>query len=93
MENVVVRERKVVLRVGGVCTLFFGIMYLAALFSAISDDSGAAAFVALSVFILPFVCLGLYVFLSYFRRRLEFSYKEFTVYSVLRKRDAFLFQK
>ena len=89
MENVVVRERKVVLRVGGVCTLFFGIMYLAALFSAISEHSGAAVFVAISVFILPFVCLGLYVFLSYFRRRLEFSYKEFTVYSVLRKKKVY----
>lgn len=89
MENVVVRERKVVLRVGGVCTLFFGIMYLAALFSAISDHSGAAVFVAISVFILPFVCLGLYVFLSYFRRRLEFSYKEFTVYSVLGKKKVY----
>ena len=89
MENVVVRERKVVLRVGGVCTLFFGIVYLAALFSAISEHSGAAVFVAISVFILPFVCLGLYVFLSYFRRRLEFSYKEFTVYSVLGKKKVY----
>ena len=89
MENVVVRERKVVLRVGGICTLFFGIMYLAALFSAISDHSGTAVFVALSVFILPFVGLGLYVFLSYFKRRLEFSYKEFTVYSVLGKKKVY----
>lgn len=89
MENVVVRERKVVLRVGGICTLFFGIMYLAALFSAISEHSGAAVFVALSVFILPFVGLGLYVFLSYFRRRLEFSCREFTVYSVLGKKKVY----
>lgn len=89
MENVVVRERKGVLRVGGIGTLFFGIMYLTALFSAISDHSGAAVFVALSVFILPFVGLGLYVFLSYFRRRLEFSYKEFTVYSVLGKKKVY----
>lgn len=89
MEKVVVRERKLVLRVGGVCILFFGIMYLAALFSAVSDHSGAAAIAALSVFILPFVGLGLYVFLSYFKRRLEFSSKEFTVYSVLGKKKVY----
>ncbi|MDO4601592.1 MAG: hypothetical protein Q4B37_04920 [Eubacteriales bacterium] len=89
MENVIVREGKIVLRVGGICALFFGIIYLAALFSAISDHSGAAVFVALSVFILPFVGLGLYVFLSYFRRRLEFSDKEFTVYSVLGKKKIY----
>ena len=89
MENVIVREGKIVLRVGGICALFFGIIYLAALFSAISDHSGAAVFVALSVFILPFVGLGLYVLLSYFRRRLEFSDKEFTVYSVLGKKKIY----
>ena len=89
MENVIVREGKIVLRVGGICALFFWIIYLAALFSAISDHSGAAVFVALSVFILPFVGLGLYVFLSYFRRRLEFSDKEFTVYSVLGKKKIY----
>lgn len=55
MENVVVRERKVVLRVGGVCTLFFGIVYLAALFSAISEHSGAAVFVAICFY--PAFCV------------------------------------
>ena len=65
MENVVVRERKVVLRVGGVCTLVFWNHVSGSAFSAISDDSGGAAFVALSDFYPAFCVPGIICVLSY----------------------------
>lgn len=84
MKYIEVRERKFVLIIGILDIVVFSFFYMMAFFSSF-HDADLTSMLLFSLLFAPFICLGIYMILTYFRKRIVFYHNEFTVQKAFTK--------